>query len=120
VRFALTIGLALLVLAGCGGGDDDTGLQPVPAAGDQTPSGDTPGVPSGASYDLDGNAFLELTGKETFVVARDFVRDHPKDCGGADAGRVAAYAYTSIGADFPLTAPVADALTEGCEADLQS
>jgi hypothetical protein len=112
---------ATLLFAGCGGdSDDDLGVKPLPAAGSLTPAANTPGVPTGATYDLDGNGYLALTARETVIAAKDFVKDHPKDCEGADPGRVAAYAYTSIGTDFPLTSPAADALTEGCAADLQS
>ena len=101
---------ATLLFAGCGGsGDDDLGVTALPAAGDLTPPANTPGVPTGATYDLDGNGYLALTAKQTVTAASDFVKDHPKDCDGADPGRVAAYAYTAIGTDFPLTSPAADA-----------
>jgi len=108
-------------ISGCGEDDDSSaGAQPVPAGGALTPEGNTPGVPTGASYDLPSTAYLELSAKGTVKVATDFIDDHPKDCEGAEPGRVAAYTFTAIGTDFPLTAPVADVLTEGCAADLQS
>jgi hypothetical protein len=114
--------IALVLVAGCGGDDDESsaGAQPVPAAGELTPGTDTPGVPTGASYDMVAADYTELSAKATVRVADDFIDDHPKDCEGAEAGRVAAYAFVAIGTDFPLTAPVADVLTEGCAADLQS
>ncbi len=121
MRTVLSAALAMtLLLAGCGGGDGDLGVTALPAAGELTPSANTPGVPTGATYDLDGNGYLALNAKQTVTAAKDFVKDHPKDCEGADPGRVAAYAYTAIGTDFPLTSPAADALSEGCAADLQS
>ena len=124
MRTVLAVGLAALALtplvAGCGNDDSSADTQSLPAAGDLTPSGNTPGVPTGASYDLTSSAYLELDAKATVTVASAFIEDHPKDCEGAEAGRVAAYTFVAIGTDFPLTAPVADVLTEGCAADLQS
>ena len=123
MRYSLATALAALVLAaGCGGDDEGyaPSAEPVPAAGDLTPAAGTPGVPPGAKYDLKSTAYLKLDAKGTVKVATAFIKDHPKDCKGADPGRVAAYVYTAIGTDFPLTAPVADVLTEGCAADLQS
>ena len=123
MRYPLATALAALVLAaGCGGEDDGytPGAEPVPAAGDLTPASGTPGVPPGAKYDMRSPAFQKLDAKGTVNVASAFIKDHPNDCKGADPGRVAAYTYTAIGTDFPLTAPLADVLTEGCAADLQS
>jgi hypothetical protein len=122
VRSPLAAALvALAFAAGCGGDDDSSsGVQPLPAAGELTPGSNTPGVPTGASYDISSTAYMKLSAKGTVRAASDYVDDHPKDCEGADPGRVAAYAFTAIGTDFPLTAPVADALNEGCAADLQS
>jgi hypothetical protein len=123
VRFPFAAALAALVLAaGCGGDDEGSAppAEPVPAAGELTPAGGTPGVPRGAEYDLRSTAYLELSAKGTVRVASDYIDDNPEDCKGADPGRVAAYTYTAIGTDFPLTAPVAEVLKEGCAADLQS
>ena len=124
MRTVIAKGLTALaltpLLAGCGDDDSGSGVQPLPAAGDLTPSANTPGVPTGASYDLTSGAYLDLDAKATVTVAADYIDDHPKDCEGADAGRVAAYTFTAAGTDFPLTVPVADVLTEGCAADLQS
>jgi hypothetical protein len=123
VRYPLAAALAALVLAaGCGDSDDDyaPSAEPVPAAGELTPPSGTPGVPAGAKYDIANTAYLKLDAKGTVNVTSAFIKDHPKECKGADPGRVAAYAFTAIGTDFPLTAPLADVLTEGCAADLQS
>ena len=112
--------LALALAAGCGDDDSSSGVQPLPAAGELTPGSNTPGVPTGASYDISSTAYMKLSAKGTVRAASDYIDDHPKDCEGAEPGRVAAYAFTAIGTDFPLTAPVADVLNEGCAADLQS
>lgn len=115
---AALVALAL-AMGGCGG-DDPEGTGAVPAAGDQTPPLKTPGVPKGASYDLDGNGWLDLSPSEREQSAADYVKDHPNDCGDARPGRVADYAYIAIGTDFDLYGPAADALNEGCAAELQS
>ena len=116
--------LALVPIAGCGGDDESTGPKVVPAAGADTPM-ETPGVPSGASYDVDGNEWLELGDEKRLAAAGDFVADNPDDCRNpddrdADPAVVRDYADASLGTDYPLTAPVSELLAEGCAAALQS
>lgn len=115
--------LILLPLAGCGGDDEPTGPKVVPAAGADTPM-ETPGVPAGASYDVNGNEWLELGDADRLAAAGDFVADNPAACKGAegeaDPAPVADYADATLGTDYPLTSPVAELLAEGCAAALQS
>ena len=116
--------LALLPIAGCGGGDESTGPKVVPAAGADTPM-ETPGVPSGASYDVTGNEWLELGDEKRLAAAGDFVADNRGECSNednreADPGVVRDYADASLGTDYPLTSPVSELLAEGCAAALQS
>jgi hypothetical protein len=108
-----------LLAGGCGDEPaDQSGA--VPAAGELTPSGRTPGVPSGASYDVNGNEWLKLDAGERQAAASDFVADNPEDCKRADAGQVSDYADLVVGTDFPLTEPIAEALGEGCDVTLKS
>lgn len=121
----LLAALALMLpLAGCGGNDDDLGVVPVPAAGENTPGAETPGVPAGASYDVTGAEWQRLEELERFEAAQDYVADHPADCrlaeGSAAADPVRDYADSSLGTDYPLNAPIAELLAEGCAAALQS
>lgn len=113
---AATLTIALLALAGCGGDEESTTLDVVPAAGSETPPSD----PSGASYDINGNEYLKLSAKRARAVASDYVEDNPEECSGADPARVYAFAFSSIGIDYPLTEPIGELLAEGCAADLQS
>ena len=119
----IAFALALSGVA-CGGDDEDSGLEVVPAAGDLTPSADTPGVPPGSSYDLTGNEWVELDDLERFEAAQDFVADNPDACespdGSAAADPVRDYADSAIGTDYPFNAPMAELLAEGCAAALQS
>jgi hypothetical protein len=115
--------MAAIVLAGCGG-DESTAPQYVPAAGDNTPM-ETPGVPSGAGYDVSAAEWLELSDGDRLAATTDFVADNPADCStaekrSADADPVRDYADASIGTDYPLSAPIAELLAEGCAAALQS
>ena len=115
--------LILIPLAGCGDDDESTGPKVIPAAGADTPM-ETPGVPAGAAYDVNGNEWLELGDEKRLAAAGDFVADNPTDCKGADGeadpASVADYADASLGTDYPLTSPVAELLAEGCAAALQS
>ena len=123
MRGALATGLAAvaLIAAGCGGDDDSAeSAQVVPAAGELTPPARPANVPAGASYDLVGNQFQKLSTADATAAAADYVDDNPSECEGADPERVAAYATTSVGTDYPLTEPIAELLAEGCAADLQS
>lgn len=120
----IVLAAALLAIAAplgaCGGDDESTGLQPIPAAGEFTPSADTPGVPAGASYDMNGNEWLQLEDLQRFEATQDYVADHPIECGKAAADPVRNYVDGSIGTDFPLNVPIAELLAEGCAAALQS
>ena len=113
----------ILALAGCGGDDDPTGPELVPAAGENTPM-ETPGVPAGASYDVSGSEWLDLDSGERDEAAADFVADNPGPCGEDDPGETSAtvrdYADATLGTDYPLNAPVAELLAEGCAAAMQS
>lgn len=126
MRVLLTAALVavLLVLGACGDDDESKGIEPIPAAGEFTPSEATPGVPPGSSYDVDGNEWLELESAERFEAAQDYVADHPDECEGAEgtaaADPVRNFTDSSIGADFPLNVPIAELLAEGCAAALQS
>ena len=123
MRGALAIGLVavLLIAAGCGGDDDSVeSAQVIPAGGELTPGPRPSNVPAGASYDLTGLEFSKLGTGQATTAAKDYVEFHPKECEGANPERVAAYAITSVGTDYPLTEPIAELLAEGCAADLQS
>lgn len=110
-----------LIAAGCGGDDDSVeSAQVVPAAGELTPPARPENVPAGATYDLVGNEYQRLNPEDATTAAADYVEDNPGECEGADPERVAAYATTSVGTDYPLTEPIAELLAEGCAADLQS
>ena len=84
----------------------------------------TPGVPAGSTYDVSGSEWLELDADERDRAAADFVADNPDECGEEDAGATAEtvrdYADATLGTDYPLNAPVAELLAEGCAAALQS
>jgi hypothetical protein len=115
--------LAVLLLAGCGGDDESDGPTVSPAAGADTPM-QTPGVPAGSAYDVSGSEWLELDAAERDRAAADFVADNPDACGEEDPAATAAtvrdYAATTLGTDYPLNAPVAELLAEGCAAAMQS
>ncbi len=126
MRLAVLALAAALVLAGCGdAGRDGDASGFVPAAGPETPAARAPGVPPGSSYDVTGDAWLKLPDASRLTAARDYVADHPGECTNA-AGRSAAtatvrdWADASLGVDYPLNAPVAELLAEGCAAALQS
>lgn len=117
----LTLALALLAASGCGGDDDELGkAKGVPAAGANTPPAGTPGVPAGASYDVDGRGWERLSQTEMFTAATDYAEDNPAICSGVDVAAVSFYVTNSYGNDFPLDIPAADLLSEGCAADQQS
>ncbi len=120
IALAATALAFVLALGGCGGDGDSTGIEPIPAAGEFTPSERTPGVPAGASYDVTGNEWLKLEDLDRFVAAQDYVADHPDECEGAAADPVRNFTDSSIGSDFPLNVPIAELLAEGCAAALQS
>lgn len=122
-RAAIVLAAAVMGgAAGCGGEDESEpgAAKGVPAAGENTPPAGTPGVPPGASYDLDGRGWRKLSRPEMFSAATDYIADNPEICKGADLGIVTFYVTNSYGADFPLDIPAADVLSEGCAASLQS
>ena len=112
-----------IAVAGCGDGEESTAPEVVPAGGENTPTG-TPGVPSGAAYDLSAGAWSELEEEERLEAAEDYVADNADICSSdgeeVPAARVADYAVAGVGTDFPLNAPVAELLAEGCAAAAQS
>lgn len=125
IRLAnVVVAAALLGAAGCGEENPGPTTNPdtgsVPAAGELTPPSGTPGVPSGALYDLDGRHWVKLTQSEQFDAANAYIADNPDICEGADVGIVVGYTTTSYGNDFPPDIPAADVLSEGCAAALQS
>ena len=106
---------------GCGDEQTPTGApERVPAAGPYTPPSGTPGVPEGASYDLDGRKWLKLTQAQQFEAANDYIADNPDRCDGADVAAVVDYVTASYGFDFPPEIEAAEVLAEGCDASLQS
>lgn len=116
----LALVLALgLGLAACGD-DQDLGVQPLPAAGELTPPNETPGVPSGSTYDVTGSEWLDLEDLERFTATQDYIADHSDECGRAAADPVRNYVDASIGTDYPLNEPIAELIAEGCAAALQS
>lgn len=118
---ALASTALLLPLAGCGDGDNTAGAPPgVPAAGPYTPPSGTPGVPEGASYDLDGRHWLKLTQAQQFEAANDYIADNPSRCEGVDVGAVVDYTTASYGYDFPPDIEASEVLAEGCDASRQS
>ena len=114
----------MLAFAGCGDDPEEGGLTVKPAAGADTPM-ETPGVPPGSTYDVSGSEWIELDSGERDQAAEDFVADNPASCSGAEdreasAKTVRDYADATLGTDYPLNAPVAELLAEGCAASLQS
>lgn len=120
VALPATLLAIAIALGACGGDEESSGVQPIPAAGEYTPSDHTPGVPNGAAYDLTGGEWLKLEDLDRFEAAQDYVADHPGECEGAAADPVRNYADSSVGTDYPLTSPMAELLAEGCAAALQS
>jgi hypothetical protein len=123
VRSALATSLLLaaLALGACGGDENTTGVQVVPAAGKYAQTDDsTPGVPPGSSYDITAREWLDLSDPDRIAAASDYVAANNDVCGNADPAKVRDYADVSAGADYPLTSPVAELLAEGCAAALQS
>lgn len=121
---AAVVSLAL-ALAACGDEEDLGATTFVPAAGENTPPDTTPGVPPGSTYDVNGNEWLKLSDEQRFIAAQDYVADHPEECRNGDGRDAAAdpvrdWADASIGTDYPLNAPIAELLAEGCAAALQS
>jgi hypothetical protein len=116
--------VAVLAVVGCGDDPEEDGPTVKPAAGADTPM-ETPGVPPGSSYDVSGSEWLALDSGERDRAAEDFVADNPSACSGgedreASAETVRDYADATLGTDYPLNAPVAELLAEGCAASLQS
>jgi hypothetical protein len=117
---AITVTIVIGV-AGCGGDDDGVpSAGGVPAAGENTPPSGTPGVPEGATYDLDGAAWIKLSRDEQNAAAADYIADNEDICQDSDPEEVADYVSASVGGDFPLYVPAADVLSEGCAAAVQS
>jgi hypothetical protein len=111
-----------LALAACGGEENAPGApEGVPAAGAYTPPSGTPGVPEGASYDVNGYEWQKLTQKQQFQAAGDFIAaKSPGRCKGAEVGQVVDYTTDSYGYDFPRDIEAAEVLAEGCDASVQS
>jgi len=122
---ALAPTVAALALAACGVSDESGATGFVPAAGANTPSAATLGVPPDASYNVTGSEWLKLPAAKRLRAATDYVADHPGICRNGDrrdaaAATVRDWADVSLGTDFPLNVPVAELLAEGCAAALQS
>lgn len=113
--------VALLALAvGCGDDPPEPSSGAQPAAGPLTPGSGTPGVPTGAAYDVTGSEWVKLDDGERLGAVTEFVDDRPDECGDAAPGKVIDYVDLSVGTEYPLTAPMAELLAEGCAAVLQS
>lgn len=113
---------AALTLAACGGSDPER-RDSVPAAGPNTPSAATPGVPAGAPYDVDGTEWLELSQVDQFVAAKAYIDDNPDRCNEdppVKTADVAFYVTVSYGTDFPFDIAASEVLAEGCDAARQS
>jgi hypothetical protein len=118
---ATSLVLAALALGACGDDESTTGVKVVPAAGEYAQTDDsTPGVPPGSSYDVTAREWLDLSDADRLTAATDYADANEDVCGDADPAKVRDYADVSAGADYPLTAPVAELLAEGCAAALQS
>lgn len=115
----LIVLLVIVLLGGCGGGEQDSG-ESVPAAGENTPAAGTPGVPVGAPYDVDGGQWVGLSKGEQFDAAGAYIEDNPERCEGAGLAAVAIYVTNSYGIDFPAYVPASEVLAEGCDAERQS
>jgi len=118
---ATTLALAT-GLAACGGDENAPGApEGVPAAGANTPPSGTPGVPEGASYDVNGYQWRKLNQAQQFKAAQDFIAaNSPGRCKGAQVGQVVGYTTDSYGSDFPLDIEASEVLAEGCDASVQS
>ena len=93
----------------------------MPAAGAEHAASGTPGVPAGASYDVDGYEWRKLTQAQQFEAASDFIAaNSPGRCKGAEVGQVVGYTTDSYGFDFPLDIEASEVLAEGCDASVQS
>ncbi len=125
VAAVLAVTALAAALAACGGEEDMGATQYVPAAGADTPPDTTPGVPPGSSYDVTGAEWQKLSEAQRLEAADDYVADNPDVCKNSD-GRSAAsdsvrdWADVTLGTDYPLNAPIAELLAEGCAAALQS
>ena len=108
--------------AACGGEENAPGApEGVPAAGPYTQPSGTPGVPEGASYDVDGYGWKKLKQAQQFEAADDFIAaNSPGRCKGANVGQVVGYTTVAYGNDFPLDIPASEVLAEGCDASVQS
>lgn len=107
-----------LVVPGCGDDEDDRPVRH-PAAGEFTPPSDTPGVPEGALYDVDGNGWAKLGKGGQLAAAAGFIADQEDRCEGAAPRNLVPYVTISYGTDFPLTVPATDVLLEACDAEAQ-
>ena len=121
----MTIAAALVLalsLGACGDEEIAPGApEGVPAAGANTPPSGTPGVPEGASYDVDGYGWKKLTQAQQFRAADDFIAaNSPGRCKGASVGQVVGYTTNSYGYDFPRDIEASEVLAEGCDASVQS
>ena len=119
IAATLVLGLGL---AACGGEDNAPGApEGVPAAGANTPPSGTPGVPEGATYDIDGYGWEKLTQARKFAAAEDFIAaNSPGRCKGASVAQVVGYTTDSYGYDFPRDIEASEVLAEGCDASVQS
>ncbi len=107
---------ALTGLSAAGCGDDGelaTTPDGAPAAGENTP-----GVPPGAPYDLDGRQWGKLPQADQFLAVTAFINDNPDRCEGADIGSVSFYVTDAYANDLPPAAAAAEPLAAGCDAVL--
>ena len=125
IAAATSLTLISLALAACGE-EENHGATVIPAAGKYAQTdATTPGVPPGSSYDITAAEWLKLSDHERLSVATDYVAANDDPCHGISPGGkgpegVRNYADVSAGSDYPLTAPVAELLAEGCAAVQQS
>lgn len=113
MRALIVICSATLALSAAACGDD----QPVGAdAGERSLEPPPPSI-TGGPYDIAGKAWLRLGPDAREDVAAALIADAGRRCRGADPVAVAEYATSSYDFDYPLDAPAAEVLAEGCDAD---
>lgn len=117
---ALATAALALAAAACGNEAERGATGYVPAAGAATPDD----APADAAYALSGSRWQRLSAAQRLRAAGDYVADHPGECqrdgsAAADRAVVRDWADVSLGTDYPLDAPIAELLAEGCAAALQ-